>query len=110
MVSTTFTKESHLSLNLPEASGEESSASPNQIEILIDVNGQYVINERSLVSNKIETVKAALMEVAAGDLSIPLVITADAKTPHQAVITAMDAAGQVGFEQLSLTTKKPSSD
>ena len=110
MVSTTFTRESHLSLNLPEATGVEKTDRPDQIEILIDVNGQYVINERSVVSTKIETLKTALLEVAAGNLSIPLVITADANTPHQAVITAMDAAGQVGFSQLSLTTKKPAGD
>ena len=53
---------------------------------------------------------AALKEVSAGDVKVPLVITADATTPHQAVITAMDAAGQLGFAQLSLTTKNPGGD
>lgn len=108
MVSTTFTKETHLSLNLPEATGEESVDLPESIEVLIDANGQYMINDRSLVSTKIETVKAALQEVSGGNTRIPLIITADAETPHQAVISAMDAAGQLGFSQLSLTTRKPS--
>lgn len=108
MVSTTFTRESHLSLNLPEASGEEAQQLPRAIEILIDSNGQYVINDRSLVSTGIDTIKAALQDVSGGDSTLPLVITADAKTPHQAVITAMDAAGQMGFTQLSLTTRNPS--
>lgn len=107
MVSTTFTKENHLSLNLPEATGEEASDQPDSIEILIDANGQYMINARSLASTQIEIVKAALQEVSGGDTGLPLIITADANTPHQAVITAMDAAGQLGFSQLSLTTKKP---
>jgi biopolymer transport protein ExbD len=110
MVSTTFTKETHISLNLPEANGEEQVDQPKQIEILIDSDGQYVISERSLVSNTIDNIKAALQEVSAGDATLPLIITADANTPHQAVITAMDAAGQLGFSQLSLTTKKPASD
>ena len=110
MVSTTFTKETHLSLDLPEATGEEKADLPQQIEILIDANGQYVINGRSLVSTTIETVMSALEEVSSGDAKVPLVITADATTPHQAVITAMDAAGQLGFVQLSLTTKKPTGD
>lgn len=107
MVSTTFTKESHLSLNLPEATGEEKTDLPQSIEILIDADGQYMINDRSLVSTQLETIKAALQEVSAGDNRIPLIITADAQTPHQSVITAMDAAGQMGFSQLSLTTRKP---
>lgn len=110
MVSTTFTKETHLSLDLPEAEGEQSSDQPDQIEILIDSNGQYVINQRSLASSSIKIVMAALKEVSGGDTSLPLVITADAQTPHQAVVTAMDAAGQLGFAHLSLTTRKPAGD
>jgi len=110
MVSTTFTKETHLSLDLPEATGEEQEVKITQIEIIVDVSGQYVINGRSLVSSKLETVIAALREASAGDVEMPLVITADANTPHQAVITAMDAAGQLGFSKLSLSTKNPASD
>lgn len=108
MVSTTFTKETHLKLDLPEASGEEQQIKTAQIELVIDARGQYAIDGRSLVSNAIGVLKTALQETAAGDTSLPLIITADANTPHQAVITAMDAAGQLGFSKLSLTTRQPS--
>lgn len=107
MVSTTFTQETHLSLDLPEATGEETESIPEQIEIVISVDGQYAINGLSLVNNQIDTLRKALREQSGNDSSLPLVITADAKTPHQAVVTAMDAAGQEGFSQLSLTTQKP---
>jgi|TARA_B110000908_G_scaffold29404_1_gene34732 biopolymer transport protein ExbD len=110
MVSTTFTKETHLSLDLPEATGEEKIDQPQQIEILIDAGGQYVIDGRSLVSTNIETLMKALETIANGDTTRPLVITADASTPHQAVISAMDAAGQLGFVHLSLTTTKPAGE
>lgn len=107
MVSTTFTKETHLSLDLPEATGEEQEIKVKQIEIIIDVSGQYVINGKSLVSSKLETIIVALKKVSEGNIEMPLVITADANTPHQSVITAMDAAGQLGFSRLSLSTKRP---
>lgn len=107
MVSTTFTKETHLSLNLPEASGEESQVKSDNIEVLIDARGQYAINGRTVVSTDIGVLKRALQDVSSGNNQIPLIITADAQTPHQAVITAMDVAGQLGFSQLSLTTTKP---
>lgn len=110
MVSTTFTKETHLSLDLPEATGEEKIDQPQQIEILIDAGGQYVIDGRSLVSTNIETLMKALETIANGDTTRPLVITADASTPHQAVILAMDAAGRLGFVHLSLTTTKPAGE
>jgi biopolymer transport protein ExbD len=110
MVSTTFSKESQLSLNLPEASGEPRVAEQQQIEIVIDGNGQYAINGRALVSSSLETVKKALADISGSDVKQLLIISADAQTPHQAVITAMDAAAQMGFSQLSLSTKTPASE
>ncbi|AQT59162.1 biopolymer transporter ExbD [Cellvibrio sp. PSBB023] len=107
MVSTTFTKETHLSVDLPEAVGEQSSELPKQIEILINSDGSYSVNGLALVNNKGATLKSALEKTAEGDNQLPLVITADAKTPHQAVVQAMDVAGQLGFARLSITTRQP---
>ena len=107
MVSTTFTKESHLSLELPEADGEKQAEQVQSVEIVISAEGQYVVNGQSLINNRLGTLKKALQEVAAGDTSLPMIITADAKTQHQLVIRAMDAAGQMGFAHLSLTTQEP---
>ncbi|GAB2189968.1 biopolymer transporter ExbD [Sessilibacter sp. MAH1] len=107
MVSTTFTKETHLKVDLPEASAEPNTEQPKVIEILIGRDGSYAINGQSLVNSKIPTLKRALSEESSGDLTRPLVITADANTPHQAVVTAMDVAGQLGFSHLSITTRSP---
>ncbi len=107
MVSTTFTKETHLQVDLPEAMGDRPQEEQKQIEILINADGSYAINGKSLVNKQIDTLKAALKETSGGETKMPLVITADAKTPHQAVVTAMDAAGQLGFVHLSITTKNP---
>ena len=132
MVSTTFTKESHLSIDLPEASGEPQAEQGNGIEILINADGSYAVNGRALVNMERATIMSALnasvvggsssntastigadsnissqTASAKGIASTPLVITADAKAPHEAVVRAMDAAGQVGFVQLSITTRKP---
>ena len=107
MVSTTFTKETHLSIDLPEAKGEASADAAEQIEILIDETGQYTINSQRLIDETLATLKAAIRKVSAGDTSLPMVITADAQTPHEAVVRAMDAAGQMGFVHLSITTMQP---
>lgn len=104
MVSTTFTKETHLTIDLPKADGKPAPTQKRQVEITITRNGEFAINQVALVNKKTETVKAALERTSKGDHSLPLVITADAATPHQAVVTAMDAAGQLGFTHLSITT------
>ena len=107
MVSTTFTKETHLTIDLPESSGKARAEQPEQIEIMIDEGGGYTINSRQLVDERLGTLKSAIRQISAGDTSLPMVITADAQTPHQAVVRAMDAAGQMGFVHLSITTMQP---
>lgn len=107
MVSTTFTRETHLSVDLPEAEGQVSVESAERVEILIGAEGDYSVNGQSLVNNRVATLRSALEQVAEGDFQRPLTITADAKTSHEAVVRAMDAAGQLGFVHLSITTRRP---
>jgi len=110
MVSTSFTKETQLKVDLPQANGQPSSDLPEQIEILIAVDGSYAVNGRALVNTKIETLKTALEKTANGNVKIPLIITADAKSAHQYVVQAMDAAGQLGFVNLRMTTRMPDAE
>lgn len=107
MISTTFTKHTELNISLPQATGQPPEQAKKPLEIIITATGNYSINERALASSELHTIKAALSEMSGGDTSQPLVITADAQTPHQAVVRAMDAAGQLGFTRLSLTTQQP---
>ena len=107
MVSTTFTKETHLAVDLPEASSEAESVVDDTIDLVVSANGDYSINGKAVINRKAQTLSRALQEVAKGNVSQPLVITADANAKHQAVIRAMDVAGQLGFTQLRITTQKP---
>lgn len=107
MVSTTFTKETRIAIDLPESvDGEAAQNVQTQIEITITKSGDYAINGVSLVNNKLLTLKNALQKVSAGDNTLPLYITADSLTPHQSVVTAYDAAGQLGFAKLNVTTRR----
>jgi biopolymer transport protein ExbD len=105
MVSTTFTKETHIAIDLPEAGGQPMRVTPQQIEVTVSRSGEYAINDVSLVNDQMDTLKTAIEKVSNGDTSLPFIITADAATPHQSVVTAMDAAGQLGFSHLSITTR-----
>lgn len=106
VVTTTFTRETQLKVDLPEAASgtppEDSTL--RQMEVLIGADGSYSLNGQALMKNDLEGLMSALGRESGGDNSLPLVISADAKTPHQAVITAMDAAGKLGFAHLRITT------
>ena len=80
------------------------------MEIVINANGEYAVNDKMLVNNKIDTLRAAINAVAQGNTGLPLIISADAVSPHQSVVTAMDAAGQLGFVNLSIATRQRDSD
>lgn len=107
MVSTTFTKESRLNLELPSAQGETSLQESVVLEVVVDASGHYRVNERALALQTVEALMKAMADAAQDNSDIPVIITADAKSPHQSVITAMDAAGRLGFAKLSLTTQDP---
>lgn len=108
MVSTTFTRETQLKLDLPESvTGDPvDNRSLEQIEVLISAAGEVVINGKALINPGLDTLQTALQRESGGDKGLPVVITADAMTPHQSVITVMDAAGQQGFSRLRLTTNE----
>lgn len=107
MVTTTFTKETRLTVDLPEAQGVAQEQQSEQLEVTISADGRFAVNGKALVNSDAATLKSALVKMSNGDNSMPLVITADAVTPHQAVVTAMDVAGQLGILHLSITTQEP---
>jgi|TARA_B110000503_G_C7173585_1_gene425844 biopolymer transport protein ExbD len=109
MVSTTFTRETQLSIDLPEAQGKPKESVEQEIEILVDEAGNYRVNGEALVDTRMRTLQAAIYKISAGDTTLPMTISADAQAAHQDVVQAMDAAGQMGFVHLSITTLQPAS-
>lgn len=107
MVSTTFTKETHLEISLPEADGEAVESPVKSLEVLIGVDGRYTINGQTLLNSQPETLRRAIIDQAGENRKLPFIISADSNTPHQAVVTVMDVAGKLGFAALSITTQKP---
>ncbi|NOX42888.1 MAG: biopolymer transporter ExbD [Gammaproteobacteria bacterium] len=106
MVSTTFKHENEITISLPESSSKSPPKENNIIEIAIDAKGTYYIDKRQVVNTELKTVMLALEKIA-GDRKAPtILISADAQTPHQSVIVAMDAARQLGFVNLSIATKQ----
>jgi biopolymer transport protein ExbD len=107
MVSTSFEHQAVLKVDLPEAKNVTAPVDQaNSFELVIDQSGQYYLNDRQLVDSKAATIEAAFIEAAGDDRSIPVILRADAETPHHFVVTAMDVTAQLGFSRLSIATER----
>jgi biopolymer transport protein ExbD len=104
MVSTTFERHAELQIDLPRAETAQEEQRREVIELAIDAQGRYFVNGQELVNTRPETLRAALIQVFEGDMSLPLIVRADASTPHQSVVTAMDVAARLGIARLSIAT------
>ncbi|WP_433767066.1 ExbD/TolR family protein [Pseudomonas putida] len=105
VVTTTFTRETQLRVDLPEAvSGSPTEDQSKQLDIAISAEGVFSVNNQILPKSDLASLMEALQKASNGDTSRPLSISADGKSQHQSVITAMDAAGKLGFSHLRMTT------
>ena len=106
MVSTTFEHQSRIKIDLPEASAAPTSQEDERLEILIDAQGRYFIGDQQVVNTTAKTLKSAISKAVVEREGLAVIIRADAETPHQAVITALDVTSQLGLTHISLATSK----
>ena len=108
MVSTTFDKHARIKVELPEAATQDEEVRERQVlEVTIDAEGRYYVNQKQVITTNIDILKHALEKAANGREKLPLIITADANTTHQSVIRVMDAASQLGFVNMTFSAKQP---
>jgi biopolymer transport protein ExbD len=110
MVSTTFERESQIMIELPEAAGQEVEHKKDELDITINIAGTFFVNQREVVNTEIETLKQAIRKAVGERRDLPVIINADARTPHQSVMTAMDAASQLGLMKMTFSAHRPVSD
>ncbi len=108
MVSTTFDRHAKLKVSLPEASTKATQQQNDTLVLSIDAKGNYFLNERQIVNQQLGTLKQAILKILSEKniniKDVSLVLRADANTPHQSVVRAMDAASQIGLTKLSIAT------
>jgi biopolymer transport protein ExbD len=112
MVSTTFNRQTQVRIKLPEAGASEAEAMPKSVTLVIDADGLYYVKGadgmlHQLVDQKPETLLRELQKMAVNSTDLPFIISADGKTPHQAVISALDAAGRAGFTHITFEAQQP---
>jgi len=104
MVSTTFLREADISINLPQAGEAPTERLGEPIELAISASGDFYMNGRALVNSQPETIRRALIQARTDNPEAALVIRADARTTHQHVVRAMEAAGKAEIARFSFAT------
>jgi biopolymer transport protein ExbD len=108
MVTTTYAQFSGLQINLPEAS--ESPANDHNsslVNVSIDATEHYAINSQTIAFSNVDQLAEDLRKVAGDAKNIVVVINADARTPHQAVVNVMEAARTAGISSITFKTETP---
>ncbi|MBU1979653.1 MAG: biopolymer transporter ExbD [Gammaproteobacteria bacterium] len=105
MVTTTFSQIAELQINLPTAEAEKPADKPAAINVAVDAGGRYVVNCSAVADADAAALSLALRR-AAGDKPDPvIIINADAKATHQAVVNVMEAARQSGYSHITFATQ-----
>ena len=104
VMTTTFVQHSAMKVALPEASENLQESQRTSLIVMVDSNSRYFVDSNEVLNPSVDTLKEAIGRVAGDDRERTVILRADAMTPHQAVITAMDALGQLGFTHLSIAT------
>jgi len=109
MLTSTFMQEGRLKIELPQASlAPTGRQKTDPLVISVTQAGTYRVNDRELINNSPDTLRAAIQEVAGADRNKPVTVRADARSTHQSVVTAMDVLGKLGFVRINIATVEDS--
>ena len=100
----TFDSRSVLRIELPRAGGEQAAAEARPLALLINAEGRYFVGDREVLRTDVDSLRRSIAETAGDDRERTVMIRADARAPWQAVATAYDALGQLGFRRIANAT------
>jgi biopolymer transport protein ExbD len=110
MVTTTYSKFTALQITLPTADAEKAMERPPEINVVIDAQGHYAINNTRVsfrdVAGLAEDLKNATAGNGEGKKEPVVIINADAMATHQTVINVLEAARLAGLSQLTFAAQK----
>jgi biopolymer transport protein ExbD len=105
MITTTYSRFAELQINLPTAEANKPEERANQINVVVDGAGKYVVNNKPVPFAGADGFADELKR-AAGSIADPvIIISADANATHQSVINIMEAARIAGYSRITFTTQ-----
>jgi biopolymer transport protein ExbD len=108
IVSATFSKTNELKINLPTAEANTTQDKPLAIEVGVDAEGKYTVDNKVLSEGTVKAIAAALVVAVNGRPEPTIIINADAKSTHQSVVDIMEAARESGYTHITFATQSVS--
>lgn len=105
MVTTTYSRYAELQINLPQADAEQATDKPAEINVGVDANGRYMINSALVAFSNPESFSVEMKKASGGQKDPVIIINADAKATHQAVVNIMEAARFAGYARITFATQ-----
>jgi biopolymer transport protein ExbD len=105
MITTTYSKYTELQINLPSADADKQLERANEVAVLVNAQGQYVVERTPVAFISIEQLAAELKRARGARTDPVVVVSADANATHQSVVRVMEAARAAGLQHLTFTTQ-----
>ncbi|WP_038249910.1 ExbD/TolR family protein [Ghiorsea bivora] len=101
MVSTSFTANNSIKLDLPQSKAQAANKEEKQVVISIKADGQlYVQDERV----KDADLRRRILNITKGDPNMRVVIRADADARHKRLVYALDTIRELGMGKVGIAT------
>ena len=101
MVSTSFTANNSIKLDLPQSKAQAANKEEKQVVISIKADGQlYVQDERV----KDADLRRRILNITKGDPNMRVVIRADADAKHKRLVYALDTIRELGMGKVGIAT------
>ncbi len=111
MISTTFTKETALRINLPEGGTAAVQSEPFMVEVQVGQQSQYAIqtSEEATAQPLVNSNRATLLRALSAYRERPgvvVLVRADRLASHEAVIKVLDVAQELNMTNITFATKQ----
>ncbi|TFV98611.1 biopolymer transporter ExbD [Oxalobacteraceae bacterium OM1] len=111
MVTTTYSKFTALQITLPTADAEKAMEQPAEINVGVDAQGHYAVDNNSIAARDPNALAEELKTAAngkgqgQGKADPVIIINADATAAHQSVINVLEAARIAGFDKVTFAAQ-----
>jgi biopolymer transport protein ExbD len=109
MVTTTYSKFTALQITLPTADAEKAVEQQYEINVGVDPQGRYAINNTRIAARDAAGLAEELSAAAKGKSpsrkDAVIIINADATAAHQSVINVLEAARLAGFDKVTFAAQ-----